>query len=156
MDNTITSTQSSSFTGGNDAAIVGLDPSIFTVTAGKGSYSAYAILYYKSTLTIPSQIRLYNHSSGEGNTLTVSVAEGYKILSVKINFGLAGRANGYTVTGEDGSVLYSVDTTASFSTIEEAAASFDVNGNSFVFKNVHTISNKQIWIDSIEITYQEA
>ena len=155
MAHTITDTQTSYMTGGNDAELVGLDPSIFTVTSGKGSYGSHTTLYYKSSLAVPSQIRLFNHSSGNGNSITVSVAEGYKIVSVKVEFTVAGRANGYVVTGADGTELYSVSADATFSTLEEAVATFDVNGSSFTLANVHTASSKQIWIGSIEITYEE-
>ena len=155
MANTITDTQTSYMTGGNDAELVGLDSSIFTVTSGKGSTSAHTVLYYKSSLAVPGQIRLYNHSSGNGNSITVSVAEGYKIVSVKVEFTVAGRANGYVVTGADGTELYSVSADATFSDLEEAVATFDVNGSSFTLANVHTASSKQIWIGSIEITYEE-
>ena len=155
MANTITDTQTSYMTGGNDAELVGLDPSIFTVTSGKGSYGNHTTLYYKSSLAVPNQIRLFNHSSGNGNSITVSVAEGYKIVSVKVEFTVAGRANGYVVTGADGTELYSVSADATFSDLEEAVATFDVNGSSFTLANVHTASSKQIWIGSIEITYEE-
>ena len=119
------------------------------------TYSNHTTLYYKSSLAVPSQIRLYNHSSGNGNSITVSVAEGYKIVSVKVEFTVAGRANGYVVTGADGTELYSVSADATFSDLEEAVATFDVNGSSFTLANVHTASSKQIWIGSIEITYEE-
>ena len=152
MANTITDTQTSYFTGENDAELVGLDPTIFSVISSKGSYSAQTVLYYKSTLTVPSQIRLYNHSSANGNSITVSVAEGYEIVSIKITFAITGRANGYVITDADGNVVGEVATDA---TIDELEAVFDVNSGSFTLKNVHTGSSKQIWIDNIEIVYQE-
>ncbi len=155
MANTITDTQSTNMTGGNDAALVGLDANIFTVTSDKGSYSAHPILYYKDTLTIPNQIRLYNHSSANGNSITVSVSEGYEIVSIKISFTVAGRGTGYVVTDAAGTEIYSVATDVTFSTLEEAVATIEVNSSSFTFKNVHTNNNKQIWIGTIEIVYQE-
>ena len=152
MDNTITDTQSFDMTGGNDAALVGLDAEIFTVTSDKGSYGSHPFLYYKSSLAAPSQIRLYNHSSANGNSITVSVAEGYEIVSIKITFAITGRANGYVITNAEGTELANVATDA---TIDNVEVSYDVNSNSFTFKNVHTGTSKQIWIDSIEIVYQE-
>lgn len=151
MDNTITDTQTSYFTGANDAELVGLDSSVFTVTADKGSYSSYAALYYKSSLAAPSQIRLYNHSSANGNAITVSVAEGYEIVSIKVTFAITGRANGYIITDANGTEIANVATDA---TIENVEVSYDVNSSSFTFRNVHTGNSKQIWIDSIEIIYQ--
>jgi hypothetical protein len=152
MDNTITTAQTTYFTGGNDAELVGLDPTIFSVVATKGSYGGYAALYYKSTLTAPSQIRLYNHSSSNGNSITVSVAEGYEIVSIKITFAITGRANGYTIVDADGNEIANVATDYEATTLE---FSYDVNSGSFTIKNVHTGSSKQVWIDSIEIVYQE-
>ncbi len=151
MANTITDTQSTYMTGNNDAELVGLDPTIFTLTSNKGSYGNHVNLYYKSTLTVPSQIRLYNHSSADGNSITVAVAEGYEIVSIKINFAITGRANGYVITNAEGAELYSVATDA---TIDSTILELEINSGSFTFKNVHTGNSKQIWIGSIEIIYQ--
>lgn len=152
MANTITDVQSTNMTGGNDAELVGLDSSIFSVVADKGSYGSYPTLYYKSTLAAPSQIRMYNHSSANGNSITVSVAEGYEIVSIKITFAITGRANGYVITNGEGVEIANVATDA---TIENVEAIYDVNSGSFTLKNVHTGNAKQVWIASIEITYQE-
>ena len=153
MANTVTDAQTTVMTGGNDAALVGLDADMFTVTSDKGSYGAHAFLYYKSSLAVPSQIRLYNHTSGNGNSITVAVKEGYQILSVKITFSVVARAKGYQVTDASGAELYSVALDAS---PELDYVEFDVNSQSFTFKNLRTGSSDQIWIASIEITYQEA
>jgi hypothetical protein len=152
MANTITDTQTSYMTDGNNAELVGLDPSIFTVTSGKGSVNQHVVLYYKDTLAVPSQIRVWNHSSTNGNLLTVSVAEGYEIVSIKITFAITGRANGYVITNAEGVEIANVATDA---TIENVEASYDVNSGSFTIKNVHTGNSKQIWIDAIEITYNK-
>ena len=152
MANTITDVQSTNMTGGNDAELVGLDSSIFSVVADKGSYGGYPVLYYRSTLAAPSQIRMYNHSSANGNSITVSVAEGYEIVSIKITFAITGRANGYVITNGEGVEIANVATDA---TIENVESVYDVNSGSFTFKNVHTGNSKQVWIASIEITYQE-
>ena len=152
MANTITDVQSTNMTGGNDAELVGLDSSIFSVVADQGSYGGYPVLYYKSSLAAPSQIRMYNHSSANGNSITVSVAEGYEIVSIKITFAITGRANGYVITNGEGVEIANVATDA---TIENVEAIYDVNSGSFTLKNVHTGTAKQVWIASIEITYQE-
>jgi hypothetical protein len=152
MANTVTDVQSTNMTGGNDAELVGLDSSIFSVVADKGSYGGYPVLYYRSTLAAPSQIRMYNHSSANGNSITVSVAEGYEIVSIKITFAITGRANGYVITNGEGVEIANVATDA---TIENVESVYDVNSGSFTFKNVHTGNSKQVWIASIEITYQE-
>ena len=154
MANTITDTQSSYMTGGNDAALVGLDPSIFTVTGDKGNMANNVVLYYKSTLNVPSQIRL-SSSTGAGHSITVSAAEGYKISSIKITFTTTANHRGYVVTGADGTTLYSVATDATFDSVDAATAIVDVNGSSFTITNAFTVANKPVWIAAIEITYEE-
>ena len=154
MANTITDTQTSYMTGGNDAALVGLDPSIFTVTGDKGNMANNVVLYYKSTLNVPSQIRL-SSSTGAGHSITVSAAEGYKISSIKITFTTTANHRGYVVTGADGTTLYSVATDATFDSVDAATAIVDVNGSSFTITNAFTVANKPVWIAAIEITYEE-
>ena len=154
MANTITDTQTSYMTGGNDATLVGLDPSIFTVTGDKGNMANNVVLYYKSTLNVPSQIRL-SSSTGAGHSITVSAAEGYKISSIKITFTTTANHRGYVVTGADGTTLYSVATDATFDSVDAATAIVDVNGSSFTITNAFTVANKPVWIAAIEITYEE-
>ena len=154
MANTITDTQTSYMTGGNDAALVGLDPSIFTVTGDKGNMANNVALYYKSTLNVPSQIRL-SSSTGTGHSITVSAADGYKITSIKITFTTTANHRGYVVTDADGTTLYSVATDATFDSVDAATAIVDVNGSSFTITNAFTVANKPVWIAAIEITYEE-
>ena len=154
MANTITDTQTTYMTGGNDAELVGLDPTIFTVTANKGSLANNVVLYYRSTLNVPSQIRL-SSASGTGHSITVSAAEGYEISSIKITFTTTANHRGYVVTSADGTTLYSVATDATFESVDAATAIVDVNGSAFTITNVFTTANKPVWIAAIEITYVE-
>ena len=154
MANTITDTQTSYMTGGNDAELVGLDSSIFTVTGDKGNMANNVVLYYKSTLNVPSQIRL-SSSTGTGQSITVSAADGYKITSIKITFTTTANHRGYVVTGADGTTLYSVATDATFDSVDAATAIVGVNGSSFTITNAFTVANKPVWIAAIEITYEE-
>ena len=154
MANTITDTQTTYMTGGNDAELVGLDPTIFTVTSNKGSVANHVVLYYKASLNVPSQIRL-SSSTGTGHSITVSAAEGYEISSIKITFTTTANHRGYVVTGADGTTLYSVATDATFESVDAATAIVDVNGSAFTITNVFTTTSKPVWIAAIEITYVE-
>jgi type 1 fimbria pilin len=93
-------------------------------------------------------IRLYaNRSDANGNELTISVAEGYTIKSIKITFGGADyaanceiSANGAVITTSNG---------------ESLTCEVEINAGSFVLKNVQSGGSKNVavYISSIEIVY---
>ena len=88
--------------------------------------------------------RLYGHAEGNGNELTIAVAAGYEIKSIKITFVSTSYAGTMTVT-VDGTVVVTADGSA-------AVVTANINGSSFVLKNANK-STTQIRITSIEIVY---
>ena len=114
---------------GNNAAIVNLDANLFTVTADKGSNNNFP------GLNKALDVRVY-----KGNSMTIAIASGYTIKSIKINFlnNYAANAvievNGVAVTGE--------------------AGVYAINASSFVLKHSEA-SNDQVRFSSIVITYVE-
>ena len=114
---------------GNNAAIVNLDANLFTVTATKGSNNNFP------GLNKALDVRVY-----KGNSMTIAIASGYTIKSIKINFlsGYAANAvvevNGAAVTGE--------------------AGVYAINASSFVLKHSEA-SNDQVRFSSMVITYVE-
>lgn len=122
-------------TGENDAAKLGLDATIFTAKSEKlNGYNNFAGLNKNGS------IRLYQSGSNSGCNLTISVADGYEIVSIKVTTG-AGKNNG---------VLGVTDGTASITATDGVYA---INGKTVVFSNTNT-ANSQVWITSIEITYK--
>ena len=125
----------SKMTGKNDAAKLGLDDTIFTAKSEKlNGYNNFA------GLNEDGSIRLYQSGSNSGCNLTISVAEGYEIVSIKVTTG-AGKKNG---------VLGVTDGTTSITATDGVYA---INGKTVVFSNTNT-ANSQVWITSIEITYK--
>ena len=123
----------------NNAATVGLDASIFTVSSAKNKASNEVGLNKDGT------IRLYaNASTGNGTSLTVSVGEGKTIKSVVFNVA-AGTATG----------LGDAEVKAGSNVVTGNEGFYVINASSFSIKNVAEV-NKQIWFDSIVITYVNA
>ena len=145
---TVTAKYTGSTTGnmttGNNAASIGLDASVFTVTANKGTKSNNV------GLNKAGQIRLYGADSsnpGDGSEL-IFTATGKTIKSIKITIG--GTNGGFKlVAGSDfvnGTVLEAKNTSTN-TTLE-----YEINGDSFAIKNICS-STTQTYILSIEITY---
>ena len=129
-------TTTTNMTGNNDAATLGLDASIFTVTSDKGAGSNHC------GLNKAGQIRLYYGSNGEGSSFTVTAADGYTIKSIKVTFG-----------SKIGTCAISVDdTVVSTCTTTNTTVEVDVNSDNFKLKNTHS-TNVQVYITGIEITY---
>ena len=138
----------------NNAAIIGLDPEMFTVLGNVldgGSYTN------PIGLNKAGSIRLYsNRETGEGNILTISIKDGYKISKIEFTF----LPNGFNPRKEPekaelklGEVAQELSkaqlvSTASFSDL--VISSFSLKNN-----NMGTVSS-QIWIASISITYVKA
>lgn len=137
-----TASSTGNMTGSNDAATLGLDATLFTVIGNKGGTNN------NCGLNKAGQIRLYGSSSnGNGSYFTVTVAEGYTIKSIKVNF---------SNTTNNKNCQLTVNGTSTVFDGSSSAWEVDVNSNSFELKNVITGATTQIYIASIEITYAEA
>lgn len=114
----------------NNAATIGLDANLFTVTAEKGASNTIV------GLNKNGEIRLYAYNN-DGNTLTFDMADGKTIKSITVKFsayaGCKVIVGGSTVATASGNVL-----------------TVDINANAFALKNDGTA---QVKITSIEITY---
>lgn len=121
---------------GNNAASVGVDESVFNITADKGGHN------YFPGLNKAGQIRLYG-KDGNGNSITVAVT-GKTITKIVINF-IHDNNTKASITGHD-DVTITEDVSV---TVE-----YETPVAEFVIKNVDT-ANKQVWIDSIEVYFAE-
>jgi len=127
-------------TGGNDAALIGLDPLIFSVVSTQRVKNPLHV-----GLNTSGQIRLYNDAEGTGNILTISIDSAYVITDVEFVFGT-------TVT----SALILTGTTEQLNGALTASSTLTYTGlteNQFSIQNIGT---SQIYILSIKITYVPA
>ncbi len=135
-----TGSTTANMTDGNNAAIVGLDATLFTVTSIKCDQSNHV------GMNKNGDIRLYADNTdpkdGNGAELTVAIATG-KIKSIKIKFNSTSYAANCAVKDADGNTITKTD--GSSATVEVA-----VNSSSFTLKNA---GSAQVRIDSIEIIY---
>ena len=120
-------------TGGNDAALVGLDATSWSVIGDKGGNNNYP------GLNQAGDLRLYWSSEG-GNTLTVSSLNGATINSITFEFTGANYSNAYVeVDGEQVTATNGV---------------YEIGSSSFVVGNANT-SNVQVRIKKITIEYSD-
>ncbi len=120
-------------TGGNDAALVGLDATAWSVIGDKGGNNNYP------GLNQAGDLRLYWSSEG-GNTLTVSSLNGATINSITFEFTGANYSNAYVeVDGEQVTATNGV---------------YEIGSSSFVVGNANT-SNVQVRIKKITIDYSD-
>src|SRR5690554_211245 len=142
-------TKFSSNSNDNNASLIGLDPKVFEVMG-----TVIVMPNYSNPIGLnkDGSIRLYsNRDNGEGNTLTVSVAEGIEIQGLKFVFGehTSPATDAELILGENKETLNSdqiVNTT-----LERK----DLNINTFSIQNKYQAESgsNQLWILSIEITY---
>lgn len=133
----VASPTSKNMTEGNNAANLGVDESIFNITAEKGDKSFFPGLN--------SELRLYggDGNTTNGNSIKVAVT-GKTIAKIVINFGYKAVATA-TITGHDNVTITAATTT----TVE-----YDTPVTEFVIKNI-TDSTNQVWINSIEVYFAE-
>ena len=119
-------------TGSNDAAILGLDVSLWTVVSDKGGASNHI------GLNKDGSIRLYaNKADGNGNILTVSIAQG-TIDEITLNI----KQNAtYNVTVE-GNVVEATSSTT-----------YAIGASSFSIQNVTVGASTQLHFNNITINY---
>ena len=117
--------------GANNAAAVGLDADLFTVLADKGANQNLP------GLNKNNDIRLYaDRSTGNGNTITVSIASGTInsiVLDIKQTATFVVKAGETAVTEEDGA--------------------YAINATSFSIQNTTTGATTQLQLNKITITY---
>ncbi len=125
-----TGTTTTNMTGNNDAALIGLDATIFNVVSTKlgGNHVG---------LNKDGTIRLY--ASTTGCYMTISVVDGYKIVSVKVTLAAS---NGGTIVVTDGT-----------NTITATDNIYAIDGSTTVLT---TSGTTQVRIASIEIVYTTA
>lgn len=118
--------------GVNNAATLGLDEDLFTVLADKGSNQNFP------GLNQANDIRLYaDRTTGNGNTITVSIASG-------------------TIT----SIVLDIKQTATFvvkageTAVTEAGGAYAINAASFSIQNTTTGATTQLRLNKITITYE--
>ena len=118
--------------GANNATTVGLDADLFTVLADKGANQNLP------GLNQANDIRLYaDKSTGNGNTITVSIASG-------------------TIT----SIVLDIKQTATFvvkageTAVTEAGGAYAINATSFSIQNTTTGATTQLRLNKITITYE--
>lgn len=141
----------------NNAALLGLDPNLVTV-AGNILRPEGATYTNPIGLNKDNSIRLYaSRDDGEGNVLTITIAEGYEITGIEIVF----TADTYSEEKHATTAQLKLD-----DALEELVAPQITTGTlsktglaitSFSLKNTHqhaTIS-AQLWISSISITYKK-
>lgn len=119
-------------TGGNDAALVGLDASMWSVVSNKGDASNHV------GLNKAGNIRLYAHKdSGNGNILTVSISQG-TIEEITLNIKQTAK---YTVKAAE------IEVTAT------EGDTYAIGANTFSIQNITTGESTQLHLNSITITY---
>ena len=119
-------------TGNNDAALLGLSATDWSVVGGKGGNSNFP------GLNKAKDIRLYYHANGS-NTITVTALNtSYTISDIQITYTSTDYNNGKVLVGGN-------EVTGSDGT-------YDINAKSFVVTNGNT-SNVQVRISSIVINY---
>ncbi|HKL61373.1 MAG TPA: hypothetical protein VJY66_03215 [Acholeplasma sp.] len=138
----------------NNAALIGLDPEMFTVLGNVldgGSYTN------PIGLNKAGSIRLYsNRETGEGNVLTISIKDGYKISKIEFTF-LPNEKDREKEPDKAELKLDEVAQELSKAQLVSTVSFADLVISSFSLKNnnMGTVST-QIWIASISITYVKA
>jgi hypothetical protein len=123
---------------GNNAAIIGLDPAIFNVVS-----TPRVVIPLHVGLNKAGQIRLYNSTDGQGNILTISIDSAYTITNVKFEFGTT-VSTAKIITG----------TTEQFNGALTASGTLTYSGLDVSVFSIQNIGTAQIYILSIEITYE--
>ena len=124
--------ETTNMTGNNDATLVGLDASLWSVVSDKGSANNHV------GLNKAGNIRLYAHKdSGNGNILTVSISQG---TIEKITLDILQEAT-YEVKVAGNIVAATEETT------------YFIGATSFSIQNITSGASTQLQLNSITITY---
>ena len=125
-----TGTTTGNMATGNNAAKIGLDATIFNVTSAKPNGGNNLVGLNKA-----GNMRLYKNNTC---TMTIAVAEGYQIVSVKVTLASSSTAKGNLVV------------TNGTDTLAVTNGMYMINGSTVVFSNS---GSDQVHIASIEIVY---
>ena len=127
-------------TGGNDAALLGLDDELFSVVSDKREANQHV------GLNQAGNIRIYSvRASGVGNILSVSLTDNsYHITGFRINYGSTVAQAKIVVDGIE--KINEVPTANGFHSLSNLSAT------AFSIQNVHT-TNTQLHINTISIYY---
>jgi hypothetical protein len=130
----------------NNANLIGLDPTLFTVATAKNSAST------EVGLNSAGNIRLYaNTAAGKGTSLTITIGTGYAIKGVEVVFGASTNfATTKVILGTEEVNLTSAQSLNSTQTY------VDKNVSSLSLQNTQVGGSAgQVFILSIKITYQQ-
>lgn len=125
--------ETANMTGENDAALVGLDASAWSVVGDKGTHEQFP------GLNKDGSIRMYWRSD-VGNTITVSSLTGATINSIKFTF-----IEGYE----------NVSVTVGGNPVSATDGTYAINSSSFILGNANT-SSKQVRFTALVINYTPA
>lgn len=131
-------TATTNMTGGNDAALLGLNPVLFTVVSDAGSKVSNGNPLHIG-LNKAGSIRLYGVAGGDGNALSITIndVDGKNVVINSITITFGSTVGNFTVNGTEGS---------------KDTATYDVNGKTVTIKDT-TDATTQVHISSIVINY---
>lgn len=125
-------TTTTNMTGNNDAALVGLTATDWSVVGAKGGNSNFP------GLNKAGDIRLYYHDNGSNTVTVTALNSSYTITDIEITYTGTGYNNGKVYVGGN--------------EVSGTNGAFDINATSFVVTNGNN-SNVQVRISSIVINY---
>ena len=128
-----TGTTTGNMTTGNNAATIGLDATIFNVTSAKPNGGNNLVGLNKA-----GNMRLYKDNTC---TMTIAIAEGYQIVSIKVTLAASSKTAGNLVV------------TNGTDTLTAENGLYMISGSTVVFSNS---GSDQVHIASIEIVYAPA
>jgi uncharacterized repeat protein (TIGR02543 family) len=128
----------STMTGENQAALLGLDDTLFSV---KGIQKAASQNVYIAA----SQLRLYYGAGENGNLLEIAVVVGHKIINIEYTMTSTKYAPTVEIIVDGGAPV----THSDYGTSIEIS---EISANSITIQNVHS-TNEQLRLSNIKITY---
>ena len=135
-------TTTTNMDGTNQAALLGLNATLFSVVGGKESANNNVGLNKAGRLHLYGAKVSSGTNDQKGNTLTISLLDttNYKLDSIKINFG--GTVSNSLTVGE-----------TEYTPTANGSQEIALTANSVTLQNTVKDATTQIWILSIEITY---
>ncbi len=131
-------TKTGNMTDGNNAETLGLDPVLFSVVPTKNNNSNFIGLNQDGTMRFYSDSAADNNE-GNGSALTITIAKGFIIKKIKLTFGAT--VNKLSVNGTE------------YEPTANGTQEVEINGSTVVLQNTTKIKSKQVYVKSIEISY---